>query len=327
MNTLLLHGRSVDTVFDLMGRHENDMTRALGWALASCPRFLQLLANRVVPRPFRSKEIAVQLQVWKKPKGYTDVELESKSRFHVIVEAKRSWQPPGIHQLRKYAARLRRTKHGFTCLVILTDWSYSSAAAKRTKVGGVPVVWLSWAEVAKLAFRARQLSGHSERRWIDELLDYLGGIATMQEFDSNWVYVVSLNKGTPKGWKIPWIDVVESKHHYFHAPQGGGWPKTPPNYLAWRYDGVLQGIAHITQCEILPDVHSRIPEIPRGEITNHVLYRLGATFRPDHKVKTGKIFRSGRKWCMLDTLFTCATVSDAAKESQKRQHKAETFTP
>jgi hypothetical protein len=144
--------------------------------------------------------------------------------------------------------------------------------------------------------------------------------------NSNWVYVVSLKKGTPKGWRISWIDIVESKHRYFHPPQGGGWPKTPPNYLAWRYDGELQGIAHVTQNEIVSDVHARIPEIPRGEITNHVLYRLGPAFRPDHPVKTGRIFRSGRKWCMLDTLFTCAKISDAAKQSDKRA-KAQRFTP
>jgi hypothetical protein len=318
MGNLLLHGRKVDTVFDLMGRRENDMTRALGWTLEACPQFLQLLANRVVPPTFRSKKIAVSLQVWKKPKGYTDVELESKPLFHVIVEAKRGWQPPGIPQLKKYAARLRRTKVGFRGLVILTDWSYSSAAAKPRRVGGVPVFWLSWPDVVKIASRAWQRSSRSERRWIDELLQYLGGVVTMQEVNSNWVYVVSLNKGTPKGWRISWVDIVESQHRYFHPPQRGGWPKTPPNYLAWRYDGRLQGISHITHYEIVPDVHARIPEIPRGEITNYVLYRLGPTFRPDHRVRTGKIFRNGRKWCMLDTLFTCAKISDAAKQSDKR---------
>jgi len=52
----------------------------------------------------------------------------------------------------------------------------------------------------------------------------------MQESDSNWVYVVSLGKGVPKGWKISWIDIVESERRYFHPAQGGGWPKTPPNY-------------------------------------------------------------------------------------------------
>lgn len=326
MNTLMLHGRKVETVFDLMGRRENDMTAALGWTLDACPHFVQLLANHVVPQRFRSKEIATSLQVWEKPKGYTDIELESKARFHLILEAKRGWQPPGKYQLGKYASRLRRAKLGFKGLVMLTDWSYSSEAAKPSKVGGIPVFWLSWAEVIKIASRSRQRSSRAERRWIDELLQYLGGVVTMQEADSNWVYVVALGRGTRKHWRISWIDIVEKKHHYFHPAQGGGWPKTPPNYLAWRYNGKLQGIAHITNHEIVSDVHSQIPEIPRGDLTNYVLYRLGPAFTPDHRVKTGRVFKSGRKWCMLDTLFTCATISDAAKQSDKRA-KAQRVTP
>ncbi len=327
MSNLLLHGRNVDTVFGLMGRHENDMTRALGWTLSVCPQFLQLFGNRVVPTRFRSSDIAVRLQVWEKPKGYTDIELSSAGLFHLIIEAKRGWQQPGRPQLRKYAGRFRKSKHGFKSLVMLTDWSYSGAAALQKVVDGIPVVWLSWADAALLAFRARQNSSQNERHWIDELLAYLGGVASMQESDSNWVYVVSLGKGVPKGWKISWIDIVESEHRYFHPAQGGGWPKTPPNYLAWRYGGKLQNIAHIVDYEIASDVHSCIPEIPRGKVLNHVVYRLGKSFRPDHDVKTGRIFRSGRRWCMLDTLFTCKTLSDAANESKRRERDAKKFTP
>jgi len=144
----------------------------------------------------------------------------------------------------------------------------------------------------------------------------------MQEVDSNRVYVVALNRGTRKGWEISWVDIVEKKRRYFHPTKGGGWPKTPPNYLAWRYGGKLQGVAHITQYEVVRDMHARIPGIPRGEITDHVLYQLGPTFCPDHPVKTGRIFRNGRKWCMLDTLFTCTTISDAATESKERDSEA-----
>jgi hypothetical protein len=327
MSNLLLHGRNVDTVFGLMGRHENDMTRALGWTLSVCPQFLRALNNRVVPISFRSSQVAVRLQVWQKPKGYTDIELSSTGLFHLIIEAKRGWQQPGLSQLRKYAARLRKIKHGFKCLVMLTDWSYSGAATLLKAVDGIPVVWLSWADVAGLAFQARWKSSQKDRHWIDELTEYLGGAASMQDSESNWVYVVSLGKGVPKGWKISWIDIVESERRYFHPAQGGGWPKTPPNYLAWRHGGKLQGIAHIVDYEIAPDVHSSIPEIPRGRVLNHVVYRLGKPFRPDHDVKTGRIFRSGRRWCMLDTLFTCRTLSDAANESKRRERDTRPFAP
>ena len=79
--------------------------------------------------------------------------------------------------------------------------------------------------------------------------------------------------------------------------------------------------------EIAPDVHTSIPEVPRGKILNHVIYRLGKSFRPDPDGMTGRIFRSARRWCMLATLFTCKTLLGAANESKRREREAKKFTP
>jgi hypothetical protein len=61
----------------------------------------------------------------------------------------------------------------------------------------------------------------------------------MQQIDSNWVYVVSLENGIPTGWSISWRDIIGKKSQYFHPIGGstGGWPPEPPNYIAFRYDG------------------------------------------------------------------------------------------
>ena len=40
MIPLQLHGKEVTTIFDLLGRTENDMTYSLGWCLAQVPAFL-----------------------------------------------------------------------------------------------------------------------------------------------------------------------------------------------------------------------------------------------------------------------------------------------
>ena len=40
MSDLVLHSRTIDTIFDLLGHRENDMTAALGWVLARHPGFL-----------------------------------------------------------------------------------------------------------------------------------------------------------------------------------------------------------------------------------------------------------------------------------------------
>jgi hypothetical protein len=327
MGELIIHGRRIGTVFELLGTQENDMTRALGWTFSECPTFLRAFIRTNVPRKYHSSKIQLELQRWQKTKGYTDIELSSIAKFHVIVEAKRGWQHPNSVQLRKYAARIRRTGVGFKCLVMLTDWSYAGITALTQQVLGVPVRWLSWSDVAQIASDAkRRTSGVNERRWIDELLRYLTGVATMQEVDSNWVFTVSLGNKTPKNWKVSWVDIVERKKRYFHSSQGGGWPKTPPNYLAWRYNGQLQGIAHVTKYKIVPDMHSEIPEIPKGEIRNCVLYNLGPMFRPDHVVRTGNVYPSGHSRCMLDTLFTSRTIAEAAKISREREKNAKQYT-
>jgi hypothetical protein len=322
MFDLTLHGKSVDTVFHLLGRNENDMTRALGWGLSRCPTFLELLTNEVVPKRSRTTEMNIALQVWEKPKGFTDIEITGGSKFHLIVEAKRGWQPPEMQQLQKYAARLKHTVADFKSLVVLTDWSYVGMAAAIRSVSNIPVKWISWAKVRSTAEAAKNCSGIKSRLWLDELISYLGGVVTMQESDSNWVYVVSLGAQTPDGWKISFIDVVRKRGMYFHPTAGGGWPKTPPNYLGWRFAGQLQGIAHIEEFRLVSDMHDEIPEIPRGEVKDHVLYRLGPVFGPSKEIRVGKLFKNSRVKCMLDTLFTSNTISEARDESQRRIKQA-----
>ena len=52
----------------------------------------------------------------------------------------------------------------------------------------------------------------------------------------------------------------------------------------------------------------------------HYCLRLGPAFRPTNDVTAGpKIRRAMRVWVMLDTLFTCATISDALDETKRRE--------
>ena len=145
----------------------------------------------------------------------------------------------------------------------------------------------------------------------------------MQNIDSNLVYVVSLGSGTPDGWNISWIDIVKRRLRYFHPMGGSGWPKDPPNYIAFRYFGKLQSIHHIEDYEVVINLHKKIREIPNKERDPHFLYKLGPAFYPSNEVKTGNIYRNGRVWCMLDTLFTCDTISKARDVSNKRQDMSE----
>ena len=144
----------------------------------------------------------------------------------------------------------------------------------------------------------------------------------MQDIDSNWVYVVSLGKGTQHGWKISWIDMVEKRKKYFHKIGTKGWPKEPLNYIAFRYHGQLQSIHHIESYDVITALHDAFKEIPYEKCEPHFVYELGPAIRPPHKVPTGNIYASGRVRCMFDTLLTSKTVAHARDISKKRKNLA-----
>ena len=108
-----------------------------------------------------------------------------------------------------------------------------------------------------------------------------------------------------------------------------GWPPDPPNYVAFRYRGELQSIHHIEGHRVITDLHDDFPEIPKGALKEpHYIYKLGKAFRPAHRVPTGKSIKwAARRWCMLDTLFTSETISEAAALSKKREDTAPEYGP
>jgi hypothetical protein len=322
MTELYLHRRKVDSVFQLLGEHENDISYSVAWALARCPSFLREFLRHVVDWEGTPDSTEIRLQQPEATGGITDIEIEARDSFYLIGEAKRGWNVPSREQLKKYAMRpsfvvstapLKR-------LVVLSECSRQYAdLCLESHVEGVPVVPVSWKDMAVLAEKALAEASHAEKRLIRELLGYLRGIMRMQNVHSNWVYVLSLASGTPPGWGISWIDIVRQKGLYFHpVGPGRGWPKEPPNYVAFRYYGKLQSIHHIDNYEVVRNLHERIPEIPDEQWGPHFLYTLGSDFGPDKQIRTGKIYPNGRVWCMLDTLFTSETISEARDASRAR---------
>jgi hypothetical protein len=184
-----------------------------------------------------------------------------------------------------------------------------------TEIETIEICLLSWEQLAHLAIEAQRRASHAEKRLLKELLVYFEGLMTLQNYDSNWVYVVSLGAGAPEGWQISWIDIVKKRSSYFH-PVGDGWPKAPPNYIAFRYAGKLQSIHHIKGVEVFTDPGTKFKEIPN--LKPHFLYSLGPAFLPAHEVKMDKLSPMGRHWCMLDTFFVSNTVSDARDLSATR---------
>lgn len=325
MVELRLYGREVESVFQLLGEQENDVSYSVGWALSRCPSFLQGFLKKVGASASDTQNVLIRLQQYGKDKGFTDVEIESIDRFFMIAEAKRGWNLPDCEQLKRYVGRLRESAAPFERLIILSECSkeYAEANLGVHNIAGVPIEPVSWKEVANIARSALQEGSHAERRLLRELLTYLGGIVSVQNLNSNWVYVVALAKGTPPGSDITWVDIVRKRNYYFHPIGGKGrWPKEPPNYIAFRYDGRLQSLHRVGSYEVINNAHDRIPEMKDERWDEpYFLYTLGPAFGPDKKVKTGKVYRNGRVWCMLDTLFTCETVSEARDLSKEREEK------
>ena len=322
MPNLFLHNRPVKSIFNLLGEAENDLTFSLGWALSSSPGLLRNFLKMAMQNKQNCDldGVVIVLQEFRQKSGITDIEIRCDN-LHVIIEAKRGWNPPSVHQLKKYVPRFRETKAVAPVIVSMSECSEHYARIYGVnEVEGIPVRHISWKDVNTLSY----IKGgtHAEKRLMQELRNYLATIVNMQQQESNWVYVVSLSHSE---WAtdLTYIQTVEKRRRYFHPYGGaGGWPKEPPNYIGFRYYGALQSIHHIESWEVIKNFHPHFHESPDWQETNpYFLYKLGPPIRPSREVKSGKIVRSLRVWAMLDLLLTSDTISDARDASDKRSEK------
>lgn len=325
MSSLFLHGKPVETVFDLLGKSENAMTYSLGWCLAESPALIRILAEQIGSH-LLLKEPIIDLQRIDTDHGITDIELRNASGDAAwIIEAKAGFAVPSEAQLKSYATRLRTqfSASQERGLVILaqsdrTDTALQSQAPDH--VAGIPVITLSWRRLLVLVEMAYAESGLFAKKILSSYANYLKRIIDMQDQTSAWVYVVSLNRNTFEGGETTFVDVVEQHQRYFH-PQGrtgGGWPIQPPNYLAFRYDGGLQSIHHVENVRLITDFGPYFPNQPSTKIKPHYLYDLGPAIRPPKWTPTGAKWRSNRVYCLLDTLLTADTIAEAKRETDRR---------
>ena len=290
MTDLYLHGRKVDTVFDLLGKRENDITCSLGWALSRSQRLAAaLLADFFPGRPVGSTG-EIRLQNYGGEGGYTDIELVTEE-VAAVIEAKRGWTLPEQSQLERYTPRLQ-SQSSVAAVVVITECSFEYAALHLpSTVSGVPVKHRSWRDIAALVSANIRDASNAEKRLLAELHRYLRGLMSMQNQDSNMVYVVSVTGGAD--WStIPPTDYIDRLGIYFHPFGVSGWPKEPPNYLAFRYGGKLRSIHHVAGYRIVPgDLHEVVPEVrpSEGKPQPHILYDLGPAIRPSEEVRTGNI--------------------------------------
>ena len=241
MPDLFLHARKLESVFELLGAKENDITYSIGWALSRSPALLEAFLRQLFPRrqSFDPDSIVVRLQEYRSKGGYTDIEIVGDD-LHVVIEAKRGWQLPTQRQLQKYQPRFRAMGMCYQKMVTMSECSvpYAGEVLQDMQLT-LPVVHISWASLTNIAASIGRT--HAEKRLLSELRNYVATIVNMQNKESNWVYVVALGR-----W--PWggttfVDIVEKEHRYFHPFGRSGWPKEPPNISASDTMGSCKGFA------------------------------------------------------------------------------------
>jgi hypothetical protein len=324
---LTLHGSTIETVFDLLGHRENDMTFALGWGLSRSDAVLQALLARIAPGVAPGSPVVVELQEYDvDDRGFTDVEISTPT-IHAVIEAKRGWDPPTAAQLCRYQERLAHDVTRTTHIVILTQNGAEPIVRHQLAEWAPPTPIeahvLGWSDVVQIALAASHAGPLAERRLAAELASYLRGVADMRNTESNSVYVVSLSSLALEGWseRLSTIDLVEHRRRYFFPATGKNWPKTPPNYVAFRYRGRLQSVHHVDDYVIARDLRPFFPGAPdTSGWPPHFVLTLGPAIRPPHEMRAGpRIVRSMRAWIDLDLLLTSSTITEAHALSRARR--------
>lgn len=291
-------------------------------ALCNCPVFLKKIIDEVLNIYIDPSKVRIKYQESEKDKGRTDLEL-TDDLFYVIIEAKKGWILPGKDQLSLYSQRRSLVQSSAKHKVIMSmsecSDTYANSYLPIKQANGIPIMHLPWKRIYELAENSISESNNLQKNLLRELMKYLGGLMTMQTQESNWVFVVSLGTSKPEDCDLTWIEIVQNNMKYFHPLGGNGWPKEPPNYIAFRYYGQLQSIHHIEDYVVTKKLHDEIPEMPdKVEGYDFFVYKLGPAIVPTKVVKTGNIYASGRKWAMLDTLLTADTIADACNISKAR---------
>jgi hypothetical protein len=325
--TLSLYDQPVHTVFDLLGRKENDLTKALGWGLAHSPHLAEAvladLANELGLDDL-GHDPAVSLQEHIPKTGFTDLDLRT-TRLHIILEAKRGWALPSVAQISKYTATFERGLA--SAILVVAEGSHAFVTGKLPShvhgpAGDIPVLYRSWGDLALLA-RGEAVGPSAESRLVRELVRYLKGLVNMQNPRDNMVYVVPLAKD-PTVWSpISPRDIVLRYNSFFH-PVGERYPHEPVNYLGFRFDDRLQQIRHADAVRVTERPRDFIPAFTEEyDLTRpHYLYTLGPPIVPGHEVRGGTVKRAAHARAAIDLLLTCDTIGEAAVRTKQRLDEA-----
>ena len=140
----------------------------------------------------------------------------------------------------------------------------------------------------------------------------------MRDPAEQWVYCVVVGNGTMGGPRT-FRNYVTTERRYFH-PFGGrnGWPKHPPVFLAFRWDGRVRQINRVVSSTVVEALQEDWPDIPVGGETNtpHIIYTLGPDI-PIGDIPTKGVYATARVWALLDQILTQPGLADAVRSSKQ----------
>lgn len=141
----------------------------------------------------------------------------------------------------------------------------------------------------------------------------------MRDFADSWTYCVVVSNDYPGGGgERTFRDFVTAEQCYFHPyGWGSGWPKTPPNFLAFRWGNQVQRLHRVVSSEVVPSLQSRWPDIPAEDGTDqpHMLYHLGPPI-PGPPFPSDGNYRAARVWFVLDQLLVSGSLREAIQLSK-----------
>ena len=73
MSILQTGGNGVQSVFQLIGTLENDITKSIAWAMNKCPVFLKQIVYEIVGVDIDPDQVRIKYQEFEKDKGITDL--------------------------------------------------------------------------------------------------------------------------------------------------------------------------------------------------------------------------------------------------------------
>lgn len=294
------YGNRIKNIFQLLGNHENDITKSIAYTLSKCEHFaINFLHELGINVLNLDLDILIITYQQTQEDGISDIEILYPSKFHIIIEAKKGVNLPSPSQLTKYANDLNKTLEPIKLICTLSDSQYIQASSLIPReISGVPIKHSMYSKIINLIDKSKVSAKSYTKRILDELKEYLKGVVSMQDNHSNTVYVVPLNENSVR---------EHDKERTYHCPVGRRFLKSPENYLGFRFGGKLQYINHVEKYETYSE--NGIPMFK---------FYLGPDIIPSKTIKTGGKYRGTKCYCDIDLLLTCDTIVEARIKTDER---------